>query len=357
MTTYNTYQEAKIANPECDIYVSFTCEVKEFITKEHRSSLGPLKSDLYRPANPADHCMTVEKFLADGYEFVKGDVALIHNGDVKVVENPNLDWNILDSRDNERYILRAAALEEKETESSNSTSWDEFLVDLNSRLSDEFSDCIKKHPSVSSGSGFEGRCLLVKEDTDFELVEISAREAVYWFDGLPDALYTSADGDEKYESLQHYINNLEDLGKSSLFVKLEKEKSNKQGLEKDCKKQLVDIAASIGAQLISPDKKPRTKVEYVKVTDSIFDLRPDFEAGELFSKVNHARDYSTINNTQTLAQALHQSCCYRRIETTMTERQAFVDEYVAQRNEFAKQNTTADFCEFLADSGKFKLVN
>ena len=72
-------------------------------------------------------------------------------------------------------------------------------------------------------------------------------------------------------------------------------------------------------------EKPRTKVEYVKVTDSIFDLRPDFEAGELFSRVNHARDYSTINNTQTLAQALHQSCCYRRIETPMTWKEELYD--------------------------------
>ena len=103
------------------------------------------------------------------------------------------------------------------------------------------------------------------------------------------------------------------------------------------------------------EKKPRTKVEYVKVADSIFDLRHDFEAGELFSRVNHARDYSAINNTQTLAQALHQMCCYRCIETPMTEREAFIEAVSETLPEYDKSAIPL-WIGKLYDSGKFKLV-
>lgn len=115
MTTYNTYQEAKIDNPECEIYTNGN----EFVSGDELTSdvirivyLSVL--DFYK-CNPIDHCMTVEKFLADGCKFVYGDVLLDAFGELAVVGNDyTIDGaNLKLNTDDRRYILRAAALEEK----------------------------------------------------------------------------------------------------------------------------------------------------------------------------------------------------------------------------------------------------
>ena len=59
--------------------------------------------------------MTVEKFLADGYKFVVGDICLHHDGDVVTFKYVN-DWNDPLPADDNRYVLRAAALEDTPTE-------------------------------------------------------------------------------------------------------------------------------------------------------------------------------------------------------------------------------------------------
>lgn len=71
--------------------------------------------------------------------------------------------------------------------------------------------------------------------------------------------------------------------------------------------------------------KPRTRTEYEKVTESIFDLRDEFERGELYCKHEHARECTQITNTQTLAQALHGGYCYRLVEKEIDERQEFIE--------------------------------
>lgn len=58
----------------------------------------------------------------------------------------------------------------------------------------------------------------------------------------------------------------------------------------------------------------RTRTEYEKVTESIFDLRDEFERGELWCKHEFANDYSKVINTQTLAQSLHGGYCFRKVE-------------------------------------------
>lgn len=117
MTTYNTYQEAKIANPKGDIYKldrqgCFVCPEHggvEVVMFTDYDSIGVKCSH-------EDYCMTVEEFLADGHKFFEGDVYLNIQGDVRVV-NSNKEWiDVLNGKsamDNKRYILRAAALEEK----------------------------------------------------------------------------------------------------------------------------------------------------------------------------------------------------------------------------------------------------
>lgn len=68
-------------------------------------------------------------------------------------------------------------------------------------------------------------------------------------------------------------------------------------------------------RLTLSDLKPkRTRTEYEKVTESIFDLREEFERGELYCKHEFAREYTQIINTQTLAQALHGGFCFRKVE-------------------------------------------
>ncbi|AGN51369.1 hypothetical protein VPJG_00005 [Vibrio phage jenny 12G5] len=111
MTTYNSYAEAKIANPEMEV-IQWNSST-EFKSVKREDLSGYLTT--WSKANPADHCMTVEKFLVDGHKFVKGDVCLRHDGEVitvKVAESAQ-DWNMKDLDDDKRFILRAAALEEK----------------------------------------------------------------------------------------------------------------------------------------------------------------------------------------------------------------------------------------------------
>ena len=108
MTTYNTYQEAKIANPEGEVYsdgsMFFTSAVKIFMYDSVK-------------CNPADHCMTVEKFLSDGNKFIEGDLIINTFGNVnKIRDDEELRNELVTENNNSRYILRAAALENIPTE-------------------------------------------------------------------------------------------------------------------------------------------------------------------------------------------------------------------------------------------------
>ncbi|AUR81758.1 hypothetical protein NVP1013O_11 [Vibrio phage 1.013.O._10N.286.54.F9] len=112
MKTYNTYQEAKIANPDQDISVSMS---KVFAASSYVSNIllsGCVQG--WNKCNPADHCMTVEKFLADGHKFVDGDIYLNSSGrTLGVVNIPDYN-NKRSTIDCDLYILHAAALETKE---------------------------------------------------------------------------------------------------------------------------------------------------------------------------------------------------------------------------------------------------
>ena len=108
MKVYDSYAEAKIANPESDIYERMCVD---FATADYVSLVAMCGTgDGWNKCDPADHCMTVEKFLADGHKFVKGDVCLYLNGSVVTVKDP-IGWNKPDLDDGELYVLRAAALE------------------------------------------------------------------------------------------------------------------------------------------------------------------------------------------------------------------------------------------------------
>ncbi|CAH9011456.1 putative lipocalin family protein [Vibrio phage 199E37-1] len=115
MTTYNSYEEAKIANPDSEIYK--LNGVSEFIPGADLGDVVRIHSrdnDAVK-CKPASHCMTVERFLADGHKLVEGDLIIQHTGAVAQVCD-SLDWNMQEHRDNIRYILRAAALKPRDNE-------------------------------------------------------------------------------------------------------------------------------------------------------------------------------------------------------------------------------------------------
>lgn len=104
MKVYNTYQEAKIENPNSDIY--YTC-------------LGFSSERLVSPVvicelcSPADYCMTLESFLSGGNLLVVGDVVLSTHDSVRDIcdERTAANFNRNDCEDSIRYILRAKALD------------------------------------------------------------------------------------------------------------------------------------------------------------------------------------------------------------------------------------------------------
>ncbi len=115
MTTYNTYQEAKIAHPESEIYF---IDNEQYRTGEWIDQYNFGRSSFVL-CDPADHCMTVEKFLVDGHEVFMGDAIININGNVNYITKG--DAKVINSEggatfNNARYILRAAALEDIPTE-------------------------------------------------------------------------------------------------------------------------------------------------------------------------------------------------------------------------------------------------
>ncbi len=110
MTTYNSYEVAKIANPE---YAIFEYQ-RNFGTDKEILDLFGIQSREVKECNPADHCITVDKFLYDGHEFVEGDIYLNSDGRTLGVVNIPEYNNKRSTIDCDLYILRAAALETKE---------------------------------------------------------------------------------------------------------------------------------------------------------------------------------------------------------------------------------------------------
>jgi hypothetical protein len=115
MKTYNTYQEAKIAMTKaCIIEDTDSGLFFGMPTREGTTLAGGS-----RFAEPQYYCMAVEKFLAGGHKVVEGDLILDEGVIWTVSDKVNSDTYIYtvkssnkpEADDNERYILRAAALE------------------------------------------------------------------------------------------------------------------------------------------------------------------------------------------------------------------------------------------------------
>ena len=100
------------------------------------------------------------------------------------------------------------------------------------------------------------------------------------------------------------------------------------------------------------NESPKTRAEYVKVTDSIFDLRADFEAGELYSNHGHYQ----INMIDNLADCLMAGNVCRRVEIEISERDLFIEEMGNLIPGFDKR-TNNIWIGKIYDSGKFKLID
>ncbi len=118
MDMYPTYESAKIKHPECDIYEHNCTPMGKLFTPGLMHSV--MDGSYNNKCNPADHCMTVEKFLANGHKFVegKGDAYLDNKGVVRLIgDNGYSAWGCNDvtyiTNSQESFILRAAALEDK----------------------------------------------------------------------------------------------------------------------------------------------------------------------------------------------------------------------------------------------------
>jgi len=266
MTTYNSYAEAKIANPECEIVTETQKCIDEYgLDKEfhpviangefangyeyfHNKGVSPRINDGYFDlCNPADYCMTVEKFLADGHRFVNGDICR-DDGDVVTVKC-SADWNEPQPNDGNRYVLRAAALE-KEPELTKENSPQGVI----SRISNRLHNMSCEYQGSDLGEELEGMAC-----------------------------------------------------------------------------EIWGVLPMISNEEPKQEKPRHVNVEYVKVVDSIFNLREEFEKYELYSKADIIFDncgedgFVSIHSEIDLAKAIQVDQIYRKVETEIDERQEFIE--------------------------------
>lgn len=118
MTTYKSYAECKIANPDSDIvttgkdwqYEKETVGTFEARAFDEDDGAHIIADDAWVICNPADHCSSLKEFLESGFEFSVGDFWLNEDGDLLRVDLVNGVTNKYQYGDENRYILSAAAL-------------------------------------------------------------------------------------------------------------------------------------------------------------------------------------------------------------------------------------------------------
>lgn len=101
---YKTYAEAKIANPDSDIFTND----KDFKAAKDAPTSHFLNG--WAICNPVDYCMTLEDFIGKGFKLVVGDKIITIGGDVLEIKNKNTGYNDNFKDDHKRYILSASTL-------------------------------------------------------------------------------------------------------------------------------------------------------------------------------------------------------------------------------------------------------
>ena len=92
---------------------------------------------------------------------------------------------------------------------------------------------------------------------------------------------------------------------------------------------------------------PKLKTEYRKVEDSIWDLRPEFEAGELY--YYQGGDYHKITQEPQLLCHYKHNSIYIRIDKIIDEREEFVKRAMIEH--FNRSGLTETILEEMFDSG------
>lgn len=117
MTRYNSYAEAKIANPDCEIVTtgkdwSYNGKIAGLFEALDTSDEGHrIHNTAWVICNPADYCSTLKEFLGAGFKLVEGDKYLEVVDCVYIVKAEDFYLvNEESSEDCNRYILSAAAL-------------------------------------------------------------------------------------------------------------------------------------------------------------------------------------------------------------------------------------------------------
>ena len=120
--TYTTYQAAKIDNQDSEIVTTapnWNADRNLAGTFERLEKSIHWINDYngWTICNPADYCMTVKQFLDAGNKGVNGDLYLNKLGELQEIGvNCGEDWfNEPNLHDDERYVIKAKALEETKT--------------------------------------------------------------------------------------------------------------------------------------------------------------------------------------------------------------------------------------------------
>ena len=90
--------------------------------------------------------------------------------------------------------------------------------------------------------------------------------------------------------------------------------------------RLIKKVISLESELesLKQDKQPKKTVEYVKCDDSIFDLKDEFESGNLYYVPNVKGNYRQIPSVHVLCNCAANGCIYRRTEVEIDWRESLL---------------------------------
>lgn len=105
---YKTYAEAKIANPDSEIYCAM-------ISNDGRGIYGKLidinmVTKSHYLCNPADYCSSVKEFLEAGFKFAIGDIWLSRDNILVIVDLVDARTNKYQNNDENRFVISAGSL-------------------------------------------------------------------------------------------------------------------------------------------------------------------------------------------------------------------------------------------------------
>jgi hypothetical protein len=297
MIIYNTYQEAKIANPNSRILTTDHDwrGSSKIVGKFTIYDIGMpiISSRSWKFCHPADYCMTLEKFLADGCKLVDGDIFINQYEEVvkvgrqyQMVPLEPKEANTSHPNDNKCYILRAKALQQIETPEEK----------------EAFDAMTKNNETVE----------LTKEDSPQGVIS-----------RIGNRLYNKGCGYQGSELGEELIGMACEMWKILNLISNESITSNSRPLDElDALMSPESLAQAKHRAKGLVGKSEYIKGKYVKVTESIFELEDEFKRGELYC--GHDGSYVSISVDNYLADCYSQGKVYRKVIIELTDRELFI---------------------------------